>query len=332
MVSLTSRNTSRMFSVLMAVVKWWYRGFWVASRLLARKHSTMNAWMSGRLCSGPVCLVEEEDDGDVDEDAVVDNGLEDVERFAQSIAYQPSVRVRRRGTAAARSYLIVFRGGDEEEDGGDRVEALKPASSLRPLPAHVHHLEGNVLDFKAFCIPESAHRALMAGRYCRKMDDSSCPLAIMADRVSNAIRLSPCCWLSGSPHGMCSFSLASTNTRTPAEEIDLLILHFEVIELLQLPLTIPETRLETSCPLIPALLNRCGNSPILFQRLSGPSQRDGSNPPPGPDEPYVNGDVTFNNVAVNRASEVLSGVLVEVLAVDDPHLFEESRLAALASA
>ncbi|KAF3853822.1 hypothetical protein F7725_014510, partial [Dissostichus mawsoni] len=54
MVSLTSRNTSLMFSVLMAVVKWWYRGFTVASRLLARKHSTMNAWTSGRLCSCPV--------------------------------------------------------------------------------------------------------------------------------------------------------------------------------------------------------------------------------------------------------------------------------------
>lgn len=44
------------------------------------------------------------------------------------------------------------------------------------------------------------------------------------------------------------------------------------------------------------------------------------------------GDVTFDNIAVNRGSEVLSGLLVEVLPVDDPHLFEESRLAALASA
>lgn len=42
--------------------------------------------------------------------------------------------------------------------------------------------------------------------------------------------------------------------------------------------------------------------------------------------------VTFDNVAVNGALEVLARSLVEVLAVDDPHLFEESRLAALASA
>uniref|UniRef100_A0A8D3D2W3 Uncharacterized protein n=1 Tax=Scophthalmus maximus TaxID=52904 RepID=A0A8D3D2W3_SCOMX len=34
----------------------------------------------------------------------------------------------------------------------------------------------------------------------------------------------------------------------------------------------------------------------------------------------------------DRASELLAGLLVEVLAVDDPHLLEESRLAALARA
>lgn len=48
--------------------------------------------------------------------------------------------------------------------------------------------------------------------------------------------------------------------------------------------------------------------------------------------PAVSTEVTFDNIAVNCGSEVLSGLLVEVLAVDDPHLFEESRLAALASA
>lgn len=46
----------------------------------------------------------------------------------------------------------------------------------------------------------------------------------------------------------------------------------------------------------------------------------------------VSNDPTFDNVAVDRGSELLSGLLVEVLAVNDPHLFEESRLAALASA
>uniref|UniRef100_A0A668ACC8 Uncharacterized protein n=1 Tax=Myripristis murdjan TaxID=586833 RepID=A0A668ACC8_9TELE len=46
----------------------------------------------------------------------------------------------------------------------------------------------------------------------------------------------------------------------------------------------------------------------------------------------ISTEVTFDNIAVNSGSELLSGLLVEVLAVDDPHLFEESRLAALASA
>lgn len=41
---------------------------------------------------------------------------------------------------------------------------------------------------------------------------------------------------------------------------------------------------------------------------------------------------TFNNVAVDGGPELFAGLLVEVLAVDDPHLFEESRLAALAGA
>lgn len=49
-------------------------------------------------------------------------------------------------------HLVVFGGGDEEEDGGDRVEALEPASPLRPLPSHVHHLEGNVLDLKVILV------------------------------------------------------------------------------------------------------------------------------------------------------------------------------------
>ena len=63
---------------------------------------------------------------------------------------------RRRGKRGAAgpacSHLVVFGGGDEEEDGGDRVEALEPAPPLRPLPADVHHLEGNVLDLKVILV------------------------------------------------------------------------------------------------------------------------------------------------------------------------------------
>ncbi len=49
-------------------------------------------------------------------------------------------------------YLVVFRGGDEEEDGGDGVETLEPAPPLWTLPPHVHHLEGNVLDVKVILV------------------------------------------------------------------------------------------------------------------------------------------------------------------------------------
>lgn len=79
----------------------------------------------------------------------------------------------------------------------------------------------------------------------------------------------------------------------------------------------------------PTLLNRCGNFPIRFKRLSVAAKTVYFLPPI---TPCASRDVTFDNIAVNCGSEVLSGLLVEVLPVDDPHLFEESRLAALASA
>lgn len=50
------------------------------------------------------------------------------------------------------THLIVLRGRDEEEDGGDRVEAVEPAAPLRPLTANVHHLEGNFLDLKVVLV------------------------------------------------------------------------------------------------------------------------------------------------------------------------------------
>lgn len=68
--------------------------------------------------------------------------------------------------------------------------------------------------------------------------------------------------------------------------------------------------------------------PIRFKGFSPPERR--LSPPES--TPADGSVVTFDNVAVNRGPEFLPGVLVEVLPVDDPHLFEESRLAALASA
>lgn len=51
-----------------------------------------------------------------------------------------------------RVHLVVFRRGDEEEDGGDGVKTLKPAPPLGPLASHVHYLEGDVLDLKVVLV------------------------------------------------------------------------------------------------------------------------------------------------------------------------------------
>ena len=67
----------------------------------------------------------------------------------------------------------------------------------------------------AFCMPLSTQRERIDGRSCRNTLVSTIPCDPMADRVSKAIMVSPCAWFVGSPHGICSFSLASTSTRTP---------------------------------------------------------------------------------------------------------------------
>lgn len=72
---------------------------------------------------------------------------------------------------------------------------------------------------------------------------------------------------------------------------------------------------------VPALLHRCANFAAFPRHQSDERGRAAHL-----------ATLTFDHVAVDRGPELLPGSLVEVLAVDDPHLFEESRLAALASA
>lgn len=84
-----------------------------------------------------VRLVEEKDDGDVAEDAVVDYSLEDVERLHEAV-----------GLAVLHQHLVELAGRNQKEDGGDAIEALEPPAALRPLAAHVHHFEGYVLDLE----------------------------------------------------------------------------------------------------------------------------------------------------------------------------------------
>lgn len=70
----------------------------------------------------------------------------------------------------------------------------------------------------AFCMPLSAHRERIEDRSCRNTFVSTIPCDTIAERVSKAIMMSPCAWFEESPHGICSFSLASTRTRIPVME------------------------------------------------------------------------------------------------------------------
>lgn len=89
----------------------------------------------GHLFHQQVHLVEEQDYGDVGEQLVVDNGLENVHGLHQAV-----------GVPVLHQHLVVLAGRDHEEDGGDAVEALEPFLPLRALAAHVHHLEGDLFD------------------------------------------------------------------------------------------------------------------------------------------------------------------------------------------
>lgn len=88
-----------------------------------------------------VGLVQEQDDGDVAEHTVVDDGAENVERLREPI-----------GQPVLHQHLVELARRYQEQDGGDAVEALKPAAPLRALAAHVHHLERDVLDLKVVLV------------------------------------------------------------------------------------------------------------------------------------------------------------------------------------
>lgn len=82
-----------------------------------------------------VGLVEEEDDGDASEAAVVDDGVKDVDALLEPVS-----------RAVFQESLVVLAGAHEEEDGRDLVKALEPLLSLRPLTSDVDKAEGNTFD------------------------------------------------------------------------------------------------------------------------------------------------------------------------------------------
>lgn len=79
-----------------------------------------------------VHLVEEQDDGHVEEQLVVDDRLKDVHGLHQPV-----------GAPVLHEHLVVLTGGHHEQDRCDSVEALEPLLALRPLATHVHHLKGD---------------------------------------------------------------------------------------------------------------------------------------------------------------------------------------------
>lgn len=84
-----------------------------------------------------VHLIEEEDDGDVEEELVVNDCLEDVHGLDQPV-----------GAPVLHEDLVVLTGRHHEQDRRDPVKALEPLLALRPLATHVHHLKGDFLNNK----------------------------------------------------------------------------------------------------------------------------------------------------------------------------------------
>ncbi len=147
-VSLTAWKTKRMFSVSMAVVKWWKSGLLRLRRFAVEAlhkiglhvHQSMRVSSEvgkvfanvdfAYLLHQKVHLVEEEDYGHIGKELVVDYGLKDVHGLHQTV-----------GAAVFHQHLVELAGGHHEEDGGDAVKALKPLLSLRALATHIYHLK-----------------------------------------------------------------------------------------------------------------------------------------------------------------------------------------------
>jgi hypothetical protein len=51
-----------------------------------------------------------------------------------------------------RQHQVIRAHGHAEDDGGHALEAVDPLLALGALAAHVHHLEGHVLDLKVILV------------------------------------------------------------------------------------------------------------------------------------------------------------------------------------
>jgi hypothetical protein len=87
----------------------------------------------GQLLLEPIDLVQEQDDRCLDEPPRVADGVEQCEGFLHTV-----------DGLIFEQQLVVLRDGDQEENGGDVLEAVDPLLSLRSLTTDVEHAVGQV--------------------------------------------------------------------------------------------------------------------------------------------------------------------------------------------
>lgn len=87
----------------------------------------------GKLFPEAIDLVEEENDGSLDEPARVADGVEEGEGFLHTVY-----------SLVFEKKLVVLGDGDEEEDGGDVLETVDPLLALGTLSSDVEHAVGEL--------------------------------------------------------------------------------------------------------------------------------------------------------------------------------------------
>jgi len=91
----------------------------------------------GKLLLEPIDLVQEQDDGCLDEPPRVADGVEQCEGFLHTV-----------DSLIFEQQLIVLGDGDKEQDGGDVLEAVDPLLALGTLTTDVEHAVGQVANDK----------------------------------------------------------------------------------------------------------------------------------------------------------------------------------------
>lgn len=89
----------------------------------------------GQLLLESIDLVEEENDGGLDEPPGVADGVEQSQGFLHTV-----------DGLVLEQQLVVLGDGDQEQDGGDILEAVNPLLSLGSLATNVEHAVGQIAD------------------------------------------------------------------------------------------------------------------------------------------------------------------------------------------